>query len=169
MRVTVFVPLLFASVLTVANAHCQTIANLGETVSAIPYLGTTQPRKAGHVVVTGNAHQTLTTSHVLYPSHSPLTPGKEATRALPATFSALPPFFIVGPDHQSVQWLTANAGVLKGLHVMGYVTNVDNAETLHSLTAQTHTVLMVASLDALVDQLGIHHYPVLVANGWIVQ
>ena len=105
----------------------------------------------------------------LLPVHSVhLTPGPVTHRVINAP--GLNPFFLVGDDEPSRQWVTAHRAVLEHLGAVGFIVQVDSASALASLRALAHGLTLVpASADDLARRLDLRHYPVLVTPTGVEQ
>jgi integrating conjugative element protein (TIGR03765 family) len=105
----------------------------------------------------------------LLPVHSVhLTPGPVPNRVI--NVPGLTPFFLIGDDAQSREWITAHRAALKQLGAIGFIVQVDSAAALASLRAFAHGLTLVpASADDLARRLDLTHYPVLVTPTGIEQ
>jgi integrating conjugative element protein (TIGR03765 family) len=80
------------------------------------------------------------------------------------------PFFIVGFDKQSAQWLSANHAHLKEIHALGFVTNVNSPAQLDKLrTYAGDLTLNAIPVDELAERYQLTRYPVLVTQEKIIQ
>ncbi|WP_299772433.1 integrating conjugative element protein [uncultured Pseudoteredinibacter sp.] len=78
------------------------------------------------------------------------------------------PFFLIGADTFSKQWLVDRLADLKAINAVGYVVEVKTLEELKTLTQLADGIrLAPVSGEFFAQQLGIRHYPVLISNqGW---
>lgn len=97
-----------------------------------------------------------------FPVRSPrLTPGTVQGRALNAP--GLQPFFLVGDDDLSRQWLASRGETLQRLGAVGLVVNVASAERLAVIRSWTGGLAVSPVVgDDLAARLGLAHYPVLI-------
>lgn len=80
------------------------------------------------------------------------------------------PFFIVGFDEQSAQWLDANKHYLLEIDALGFVTNVRSEAQLEKLQSYAgDLVLNALPVDAIADQFDLSFYPVLITHEEIIQ
>ncbi|MEE5092630.1 integrating conjugative element protein, partial [Xanthomonas euvesicatoria] len=90
-----------------------------------------------------------------------LAPGAIERRPLQAP--GLAPFFLVGDDPQSRDWLKQRLSLLQELHATGLVVNVASVQALDALRQLAPgVVLSPASGDDLARRLSLRHYPVLI-------
>ncbi|MCB1930102.1 MAG: integrating conjugative element protein [Rhodocyclaceae bacterium] len=80
------------------------------------------------------------------------------------------PFFIVGDDALSHEWLRINANQLRKLGAYGILTSVQSADRLRTLVDTLQIPMAPISADSLFEALGFAVWPVLVgADGTISQ
>jgi len=97
-----------------------------------------------------------------------LTSGKVTRRAIEAP--GLRPFFIVGDDEISADWLRRNAASLLERGAFGLVVNVETLDALNHLRTLVPDVsLSPVSGDDLAERLGLRHYPALITATGIEQ
>ncbi|WP_221189850.1 integrating conjugative element protein [Azomonas macrocytogenes] len=97
-----------------------------------------------------------------------LTPGRVARRAIQAP--GLRPFFMVGADDMSQQWLVERAAALEAMGAMGMVVQVASAEQLADLRRLVPTLnLLPIAGDDVAARLALEHYPVLITATSIEQ
>lgn len=90
-----------------------------------------------------------------------VTPGRVQRREINAP--GLPPFFMVGDDDLSRQWLVERGEALSAMGAVGMVVNVETAGRLAQLRALAPDLRMVpAAGDDVAERLGLDHYPVLI-------
>lgn len=86
------------------------------------------------------------------------------------TLSVARPFFIVGFDQQSAQWLAANHVHLKNINALGFVTNVNSPAQLEKLRRYAGDLTLNAiPVDDIAGRFQITRYPVLVTQESIIQ
>ena len=161
------------TLLTPQHAHGLTVvADLGG-VSALPYYRSLNLLPSGNQPPVELPAPKLPRSPIdeaaLLPVHSVhLTPGPVTHRVINAP--GLNPFFLVGDDEPSRQWVTAHRAVLEHLGAMGFIVQVDSAPALALFRALAHGLTLVpASADDLAQRLDLRHYPVLVTPTGIEQ
>jgi len=97
-----------------------------------------------------------------------VTPGNVISRKIHAP--GLTPFFIIGDDALSRQWLQERYPVLKKLGVSGLVVNVQTLDALQSLRQRAPGLTLSAVPgDDLAYRLKLEHYPALVTSTGIEQ
>lgn len=80
------------------------------------------------------------------------------------------PFFVVGNDEQSRDWIDVNKSYLAKINAKGFVTNISSESEYRSLEAFAKPLTLSAiPLDELVQSLGLRVYPVLITNEEIAQ
>ncbi len=104
-----------------------------------------------------------------FPVVSHLTPGKVTPTNVSFNPRHLPGFFVIGDDRFSKKWLKSNIDFIKQAHLVGFVTNINTADTFNALQSQFHIVLHPISLDGLLDDFHVSHYPFYYQNGMINQ
>lgn len=88
----------------------------------------------------------------------------------PHTQPVTRPFFIVGFDKQSAQWLAANHAHLKEINALGFVTNVNSPAQLEKLRRYAGDLTLNAiPVDDIADRFQLTRYPVLVTQENIIQ
>jgi len=106
-----------------------------------------------------------------YPVDTPgLTPGPVEARRVQMPQLAAAPFFLVGSDPLSCDWLARHAVRLAALGAVGFLVKAESDAELQSVR-QLAIGIPVTPLDAtqLAKTLGLTHYPVLVTAGLIEQ
>ncbi|OWB27871.1 integrating conjugative element protein [Xanthomonas oryzae pv. oryzicola] len=105
----------------------------------------------------------------MVPVHSTLlVPGTVERRPLQAP--GLTPFFLIGDDPRSRDWLQRRLGLLQDLRASGLIVNVESARAVEALRQVAPGVaLSPVSGDDLAQRLGLHHYPVLITATGIEQ
>ena len=90
-----------------------------------------------------------------------LTPGTVQGRALNAP--GLQPFFLVGDDDLSRQWLASRGETLQRLGAAGLAVNVASAQRLAAIRSWAPGLAISPVVgDDLAARLGLDHYPVLI-------
>jgi integrating conjugative element protein (TIGR03765 family) len=103
------------------------------------------------------------------PIRSPgLTPGPVAARAHGRPFSR--PFFLIGSDGRSRQWLKVHRDRLKEIGAVGMLVQAATEADLHVIaTLADGLAILPASASDIAQALGISHYPVLISRQGIEQ
>jgi len=103
------------------------------------------------------------------PIQSPgLTPGPVRTRSHDQPFAR--PFFLVGSDTRSRQWLRDHRDQLKAIGAVGMLVQADTLEDLRTIAELADGLsILPASASDIAKALGISHYPVLISAHAIEQ
>ena len=103
------------------------------------------------------------------PIQSPgLTPGSVQARAHDRPF--IRPFFLIGSDARSRQWLQAHRDRLKALGAAGMLVQADTVDDLYAIAELAGGVaILPAPASDIARALGITHYPVLISAHGIEQ
>ena len=111
-------------------------------------------------------------SHLL-PIRTPaLTPGPVSPRPLSLPNGAtLPrPFFLIGADPQTRQWLETHRERLAEIHAVGMLINAESAADLEAIAAIARGLpILPASATDITQALGLEHIPVLISRRGIEQ
>ena len=163
--------ILIGSVPAVAGAVLTVIYDSGDTRPIAPFLEafesteislpkrqTKQPKQLGAADIES-----------LLPIRSPgLTPGIVQPENHDRPFSQ--PFFLIGSDDMSKQWLLENRGRLKEDGAVGMLVQAETKEDLHSIAELADGLsIMPASGTDIAEALKISHYPVLITAHGIEQ
>ncbi len=105
----------------------------------------------------------------LLPIRSPgLSPGPVQARAHDRPFSR--PFFLVGSDDRSKQWLVAHRDRLEAIGAVGMLVQAETREDLQAIADLSRGLrIMPASATNVAAALNISHYPVLITSRGIEQ
>ena len=79
------------------------------------------------------------------------------------------PIFVIGADRLSKQWLTKHQKQLQDMLAIGFITNVDDFETIIQLQEQSQLPLLPVNVDPLMHLIGVRHYPIIIAQGEVWQ
>ena len=103
------------------------------------------------------------------PIQSPgLTPGPVRTRSQDQPFAQ--PFFLIGSDARSRQWLQDHRDQLKAIGAVGMLVQADTLEDLRAIAELADGLsILPASASDIAKALGILHYPVLISAHAIEQ
>lgn len=102
------------------------------------------------------------------PAKSKATVGKVTRRDIPTNLLNMN-LFIIGADRLSYQWLEAHQEELKSMQALGFITNVNNFETIVALQNKFKLPLLPVNIDPLLDFIKEHHYPLIIAEGAVWQ
>ena len=156
-----------------AWAKVTVIFDNGHTRSLVPYLEILEiPGPRERVTHSPPSHPPIpgvAAMQTLLPIRSlGLSPGPVPSRAHHRPFAR--PFFLIGSDTRSRQWLITHRQRLKAIGAVGMLVQADTREDLQ-VTAYLSGGLpiMPASATDIANVLGISHYPVLVSSQGIEQ
>ncbi|CZG37654.1 integrating conjugative element protein%2C PFL_4695 family [Legionella pneumophila] len=77
--------------------------------------------------------------------------------------------FVIGGDRLSKQWLAQHQKQLQDMQAIGFITNVDDFETIIQLQEQSQLPLLPVNVDLLMQLIGVKHYPIVIAKGEVWQ
>ena len=98
-----------------------------------------------------------------------LSPGRVQHRSLDLP-PGMTPFFLVGADDLSVEWLKQRGAILRELNAVGLVVQVADLEELERIRDLGQGLEMrPVFADDLAERLGLSHYPVLITADNIEQ
>ncbi len=115
--------------------------------------------------------RTLAVPAPAYPVRTPgMSPGPVEARKAQRPQLAAAPFFLVGNDPLSRDWLARFGGTLARMGAVGFLVNAESEADLQAIR-QLAPGVPVTPLDAtsLATVLGLSHYPVLVSSGLVEQ
>ena len=153
-----------------SQAQPVVIHDSGDTEPLAPYLDVLEPADTGSSPIAAPAPALgAADPHHLLPIRSPgLTPGDVARR--PVGYPLLRPFFLIGSDARSRDWLSAHGDRLRELAAVGMLVQADTPEDLAAIARLGDGLaIMPASGSDLARVLGIRHYPVLISREGIEQ
>ena len=103
------------------------------------------------------------------PIQSPgLTPGTVQARSHDRPFAR--PFFLIGSDARSRQWLQNHRDRLKEIGAVGMLVQAATLEDLHTMATLANGLsILPASASDIAKALGLSHYPVLITAHGIEQ
>lgn len=146
----------FALTCLLTNAVALTvIADTGNTTDVQDYLIAANTGKNNSLSQPRQDFQTIG-----IPAHSQISPGEvsayriDAARGIPQA-----PFFVVGDDAISKDWLVKNAGFLKEQGALGFVTNIESEARFKEIAALVDVSLLPVNVDVFTEALGVNHYP----------
>lgn len=115
--------------------------------------------------------RTLAIPAPAYPVRTPgMSPGPVEARKTQMPQLAAAPFFLVGNDPLSRDWLARFGGKLARMGAVGFLVNAESEADLQAIRLLAPDI-PITPLDAtsLAKTLGLSHYPVLVSAGLIEQ
>ena len=105
----------------------------------------------------------------LLPIRSPgLTVGKVAPRSISQRFGR--PFFLVGADRVSREWLAKNRAELVRIGAVGMLVQAETADDLRVVAELANGLpILPAPATDIAAALGLSHYPVLISSAGVAQ
>jgi integrating conjugative element protein (TIGR03765 family) len=98
------------------------------------------------------------------PAKSELKSGEFGSYRLSECQKLSVPFYVVGADKLSRQWLETHKVHLQKIHALGFITNIDSQSTLSDIENTTSTNLVPTKVDGLAQVVNAPSYPFL-TNG----
>ena len=148
-----------------------TIYDSGDTRPIAPFLETFNSTEVSPAIPLKPAAPQLGAADLknLLPIRSPgLTPGRVQARTHDRPFSR--PFFLIGSDAHSRQWLQDHRDRLAEISAVGMLVQADTREDLQAIAALARGIpILPASATDIAQALGIRHYPVLISAKGIEQ
>ncbi|HAT8890258.1 TPA: integrating conjugative element protein [Legionella pneumophila subsp. pneumophila] len=102
------------------------------------------------------------------PAKSHATAGKVSRKILDTTLLNMP-LFVIGADKASIQWLGQHQEELKSMQATGFITNVNDFETIVALQEKFKLPLLPVNVDPLLAYIHEQHYPLIIAEGAVWQ
>ena len=102
------------------------------------------------------------------PAKSKATRGKVSRKQLNSEVLNMP-IFVIGADNESIKWLDEHQQQLKTMQAIGFITNVDNFESLVVLQEKFNLPLLPVNVDPLLNYIDEQHYPLIIAEGSVWQ
>jgi integrating conjugative element protein (TIGR03765 family) len=161
-----------------ALAELTVIYDSGDTRSIAPFLAvfdadTSKLMKQSSVVPAAGSPGGVANPTLQQPIRTPeLKPGPVLTRPLPLPDGvALPrPFFLVGADPLSREWLARHQAGLAAIQAIGMLVEAETEEDVAAVTAIANGLpILPASASDIVPALKISHIPVLISERGIEQ
>ncbi len=146
------------------------ILDTGQTESIAPFLEPLEKEDDGNVISAPVAPSVgAADPQSLLPILSPgLMAGPMKSRSHQRPFAR--PFFLVGSDPRSWQWLKTNAPRLKEIGAIGMLVQAETVGDLEAIVALANGLpILPASATDIGNALGITRYPVLISAGAIEQ
>jgi integrating conjugative element protein (TIGR03765 family) len=154
-----------------AQAELTVIYDSGDTQPIAPFLGVFEsadefPQQS---TVLTKPQLGAADPEAWLPIQSPgLTPGSVQARAHDRPFTR--PFFLIGSDARSRQWLQAHRDRLKALGAAGMLVQADTVDDLYAIAELAGGLsILPAPASDIARALGITHYPVLISAHGIEQ
>ncbi|HAT9314933.1 TPA: integrating conjugative element protein [Legionella pneumophila subsp. pneumophila] len=102
------------------------------------------------------------------PAKSKATQGKINRKALNTSLLNMS-LFVIGADNASIQWLEQHHKQLQSMQAVGFITNVNDFESIIALQEKFKLPLLPVNVDPLMDYIHEHHYPLIIAEGAVWQ
>lgn len=102
------------------------------------------------------------------PAKSKATVGKVHRKKIDSNLLNMA-LFIIGADKESYQWLEKHQEQLKSLQATGFITNINNFETIVALQDKFKLPLLPINVDPLLSYINEQHYPLIIAEGAVWQ
>jgi integrating conjugative element protein (TIGR03765 family) len=134
---------------------------VADYLEPLPVLAMPAPKAPAKLAVPAHAYPLRTLG---------LSPGAVESRTVRLPQLAAAPFFLVGSDAFSRQWLASQAGRLAAMGAVGFLVEA-SSEADWQAARQLAPGVPITVLDAaeLAKSLGLSHYPVLVSSGQVAQ
>jgi len=152
-----------------AGAAVTVIYDSGATRPLAPFLESLDAAPLTKLPMTGAPKLGAADMKALLPIRSPgLSPGPVQARSHDRPFSR--PFFLIGSDDRSRQWLLKHRDRLKAIGAVGMLVQAESLEDLRTTAELSRGLpIMPASGADMAAALHISHYPVLVMSRGIEQ
>ncbi|KTD25140.1 PFL_4695 family integrating conjugative element protein [Legionella maceachernii] len=102
------------------------------------------------------------------PAKSKATVGKVHRKKIDSNLLNMA-LFIIGADNESYTWLEEHQEQLKSLQATGFITNINNFETIVALQEKFKLPLLPINVDPLLNYINEQHYPLIIAEGAVWQ
>ncbi|CZG20631.1 TPA: integrating conjugative element protein [Legionella pneumophila] len=102
------------------------------------------------------------------PAKSKATVGKVSRKKLDTNLLNMA-LFVIGADRESIKWLEQHQEQLKSIQATGFITNVNDFETIVALQEKFKLPLLPVNVDPLLDYVHEQHYPLIIAEGTVWQ
>lgn len=102
------------------------------------------------------------------PAKSKATAGKVNRKKLDSNLLNIA-VFVIGADKESIKWLEQHQEQLKSLQATGFITNVDDFESIVALQEKFKLPLLPVNVDPLLSYIHEQHYPLIIAEGAVWQ
>jgi integrating conjugative element protein (TIGR03765 family) len=157
----------------VARAALEVIYDSGDTQPLAPFLEVFAEAPTPRAAVRSGDDLGAADATRLLPIRSPgLTPGVVARRTVKRSDpSSIPrPFFLIGSDLRSREWLATHRDRLVKLGAVGMLVQAENVEDLEAMARIAGSLpILPASATDIARALGLEHFPVLVSRRGIEQ
>lgn len=102
------------------------------------------------------------------PAKSKATSGKVNRKKLDSNLLNIA-VFVIGADKESIKWLEQHQEQLKSMQATGFITNVDDFESIVALQEKFKLPLLPVNVDPLLSYIHEQHYPLIIAEGAVWQ
>ncbi|WP_058442183.1 integrating conjugative element protein [Legionella brunensis] len=102
------------------------------------------------------------------PAKSKATVGKISPKKLDTNLLNMA-LFVIGADRESIKWLEQHQEQLKSMQATGFITNVNDFETIVALQEKFKLPLLPVNVDPLLNYIHEQHYPLIIAEGAVWQ
>lgn len=102
------------------------------------------------------------------PAKSKATVGKVSSKKLESDLLNMA-VFVIGADRESIKWLEQNQNTLKSMQATGFITNVNDFESIVALQEKFNLPLLPVNVDPLLNYIHEQHYPLIIAEGAVWQ
>ncbi|VEB35457.1 integrating conjugative element protein, PFL_4695 family [Legionella sainthelensi] len=102
------------------------------------------------------------------PAKSKATVGKVSHKKLESDLLNIA-VFVIGADKESIKWLEEHQEKLKSMQATGFITNVNDFESIVALQEQFKLPLLPVNVDPLLNYIHEPHYPLIIAEGAVWQ
>jgi integrating conjugative element protein (TIGR03765 family) len=157
----------------VARSELEVIYDSGDTQLLAPFLEVFAEAPTPRAAVRSGDDLGAADATRLLPIRSPgLTPGVVARRTVKRSDAIrIPrPFFLVGSDLWSREWLATHRDRLEQLGAVGMLVQAESVEDLEAMARIAKGLpILPASATDIAHALGLEHFPVLVSRGGIEQ
>jgi integrating conjugative element protein (TIGR03765 family) len=163
----------FSVMSSVARAELEVIYDSGDTQPLAPFLEVFAEMPTPRTAVRSGNNLGAADATRLLPIRSPgLTPGVVARRTVKRSDpSSLPrPFFLIGSDLRSREWLATHRDRLEKLGAVGMLVQAESVEDLEAMARIAEGLpILPASATDIARALGLEHFPVLVSRRGVEQ
>ncbi|AUH72656.1 PFL_4695 family integrating conjugative element protein [Legionella sainthelensi] len=102
------------------------------------------------------------------PAKSKATVGKVSNKKLESDLLNIA-VFVIGADRESIKWLEEHQEKLKSMQATGFITNVNDFESIVALQEKFKLPLLPVNVDPLLNYIHEPHYPLIIAEGAVWQ
>lgn len=102
------------------------------------------------------------------PAKSKATVGKVNRKKLNSNLLNMA-LFVIGADKESIKWLEQHQEHLKSIQATGFITNINDFESIVALQKKFKLPLLPVNVDPLLNFIHEQHYPLIIAEGVVWQ